>query len=398
MTAASNTNPSLPGTTVPPEWGQSLADGAPGIALLHIERARAGIAGWEPVHRLALAMTRQPVHAHPEATNLFRGAPAVAYTLHTAGHPAYRTALETLDRSITTLIRHRLDAAHRRLEDGRVAQAREYDLINGLTGLGAYLMHRHHDHDLLRKILAYLVRLTQPVRNGRETLPGWWAIGSPNRRQSPRWHGGHAGFGMAHGIAGPLALLSAAMRRGIIVNGHGDAIHTICTWVDQWQTGHGKHASWPEVINRDELRTRTVAIAGPHRPSWCYGTPGVARAQQLAALAIGDPPRARLAEQALIGCLTDDRQLAHLTDAGLCHGWAGLVHTMRRAAADASTSELATAASATTIRTRQHLRDHGLPADDGLLEGTTGINLVDTACVTAASPAQPAWDACLLVT
>lgn len=397
MSTAPATNQPLPDITVPPEWAQSLADGAPGIALPHIERAHAGIAGWEPVHRLAVAMTREPVHAHPEVTNLFRGAPAVAYALHTAGHPAYRTALATLDHSIVTLIRIRLDTAHHRIDDEQAAQASEYDLINGLTGLGAYLMHRHHDHELLREILTYLIRLTQPVQVRGETLPGWWATGSPDRRQSPRWNGGHTGFGLAHGISGPLALLSAAMRRGIIVNWHRDAIHTICAWLDQWQQGQAQQTWWPEVIDRSEMRTGTLSLVGPHRPSWCYGTPGIARAQHLAAIAAGDPARARIAEQALLGCLTDERQLAHLTDAGLCHGWAGLVHTARRAATDADTSELATAASAAAKRMRQHLREHGAPTDDGFLEGAAGVVLVDTARHTATAAAWPRWDSCLLV-
>jgi hypothetical protein len=295
---------------VPAGWGQSLADGAPGIALPHIERARAGVAGWEPVHRLATAMTREAVQADPDVSSLIRGAPAVAYTLHAAGHPAYRTALATLDRSIATLIELRLKSAHHRMDCGSLPQAREYDLINGITGLGAYLMHRHHDHELLREILTYLVRLTEPIRDGAQTLPGWWATGSPDGRQSPRWNGGHVAFGTAHGIAGPLALLSAAMRRGVIVDGHHEAIHAICAWLDQWRAGQGRQTSWPEVINRDELRTHTVAYAGPHRPSWCYGTPGIARAQQIAGIAVGDARRARVAERALIGCLTDDRQLA----------------------------------------------------------------------------------------
>lgn len=397
MSTAPTTSPPLPDTTAP-EWGQSLADGAPGIALLHIERARGEIAGWQPVHRLAVAMTRQPVHAHPQTTNLFRGAPAVAYALHTAAHPAYRRALDTLDHAIGTLVRCRLDAARRRIDDGKAAQAREYDLINGLTGLGAYLLHRHdHDNGQLREILAYLVRLTQPIQSRGETLPGWWAIGSPDRRPSPRWDGGHAGFGMAHGISGPLALLSAAMRRRIIVNGHADAIGTICAWLDRWRHGQGRQAWWPEVIDRAELRTGAVSLAGPHRPSWCYGTPGVARAQQLAAFAVGDRARTHLAVQALTGCLTDDRQLAHLADAGLCHGWAGLVHTARRAATDAQSRELATASDAVAGRMRQHLRDHGAPAEDGLLEGAAGVAIVDTARTTVPPP-RPAWDTCLLVT
>ncbi len=385
-----------PAVTLPVEWAQSLADGAPGIALPHIERILAGTAGWEPVHRLATAMTREPVHAHPEVTNLFRGAPAVAYTLHTAGHPAYQPALATLDRSIATLIRCRLEAAHRRMDAGHLARAREYDLINGLTGLGAYLMHRYGTHDLLRDTLDYLIRLTQPVRVDNETLPGWWATGSPDRRHSPRWDGGHAGSGMAHGIAGPLALLSTAMRHGVIVTGHRDAIHTIGAWLDQWQTGQDRHACWPEVINRDDLQN-PAAHTGPHRPTWCYGTPGIARAQQIAGHATGDTTRAHLAEQALLGCLTDERQLARITDAGLCHGWAGLAHTAHRAAADTTNNDLTTAARTMTNRMRRHIREHSTPTDEGFLEGAAGVELVDAGSANPATPTRSRWDACLLV-
>ena len=357
------------------QWRQSLADGAPGIALPHIGRAHAGRADWTPVHRLAQAMTRQPVHAHPQISNLFRGAPAVAYALHTAGHRAYRCALAMLDRSIAGLTRHRLDAAHQRIDEGRLAQAREYDLINGLTGLGAYLLHRGDEAALLRDVLAYLVRLTRPISVSGQTLPGWWATGSPDRRRSSRWADGHAGFGMARGISGPLALLSAAMRHGVTVTGHRDAIGVICAWLDQWRTRHDRRSWWPEVIGRHELRTGTITDLGIHRPSWCYGTPGIARAQHLAGIATDDHHRAEAAEQALLGCLTDDRQLALLTDA--------------------ATQELSAAATHAARLLRLHLRDHGQPADEGLLEGTAGITLADPA--NDLSTSTTAWDTCLLV-
>jgi lantibiotic biosynthesis protein len=197
--------------------------------------------------------------------------------------------------------------------------------------------------------------------------------------------------------AGPLALLSATMRRGTNVSGHGDAIHTICAWLDHWRQESAGQAWWPEVIDRHEHRTGTASLAGPHRPSWCYGTPGIARAQQLAAIAVGDPTRRHHAEQALTGCLTDDRQLTQLATAGLCHGWAGLVHTARRAATDANTSDLVTAAAAAGARMQQHLHQHGTPADHSLLEGTTGIALATVGSSPATTPAQPPWDTCMLV-
>ena len=68
---------------------------------------------------------------------------------------------------------------------------------------------------------------------------------------------------MAHGIAGPLALMSAAMRRGVIVHGHGDAIAAICAWFDQWQAGQSRQTWWPEVISLDDLRAGAIPHAGP---------------------------------------------------------------------------------------------------------------------------------------
>jgi len=88
------------------------------------------------------------------------------------------------------------------------------------------------------------------------------------------------------------------------------------------------------------LRTGRPSQRGPARPSWCYGTPGLARAQQLSALARGDHVRQAAAEQALAACVADPAQLARVIDPHLCHGWAGLTATLWYAAADAVTADL----------------------------------------------------------
>lgn len=130
------------------------------------------------------------------------------------------------------------------------------------------------------------------------------------------------------------------------------------------------------------------------RPSWCYGTAGVARAQQLAAIATGDPGRQQTAEGALLGCLTEPAQLARITDRGLCHGAAGLFQTVWRAAADAATPALA----AHLPHLLNALLDHQAPVDDpGLLTGDAGLALALHTAAANAAPAS-AWDACLLLT
>jgi hypothetical protein len=185
--------------------------------------------------------------------------------------------------------------------------------------------------------------------------------------------GGHANLGMAHGISGPLALLALATRHNIIVPGQADAISRICTWLDRWQQTSPAGPWWPERITITELRAGTSSVIGPARPSWCYGTPGVARAQQLAGIALSDPARQHAAEDALTRCLADPAQLGRLTDTSLCHGWAGLAVTAWYAAIDARSTLLP----AGLPRILRLLIQHATTAPErsGLIAGHAGAAL-----------------------
>src|SRR5262249_57154253 len=136
--------------------------------------AHTGRVPWAAVQRWAVAMTRHPVTGSPQA-GLYRGAPAVAYALYCAGQPAYAAALAALDTHITALTGRRLRQAHDRIDQGRLPELREFDLISGLTGIGVYLLHRHGDGPLLREVLAYLGRLTPPLPLDGVTVSRRWA-------------------------------------------------------------------------------------------------------------------------------------------------------------------------------------------------------------------------------
>jgi lantibiotic biosynthesis protein len=378
--------------------GDSLSSGAAGAALLHIERARTSTGRWATAHHWATQMTRHPVNAHPDTASLYRGAPAAAYVLHTADHPAYAPGLAVLDDHVTAVARHRLNRAHDRIDRQQLPALREYDLISGLTGIGTYLLLRRDRHpDLLHEVLAYLVRLTEPLHHDGQRLPGWWCANSPNDQPARDWPGGHGNLGVAHGIAGPLALLATATRRGHRCAGQAEATDRICTWLDRWRIGSGTAAWWPGRISRTELAHGQLAQRGPQRPSWCYGTPGIARAQQLGTLALDDPHRQRAAENALTGAVTDAQQLAHLHDASLCHGWAGLVLTTWRAAADASSDALPVALPRLRACFAQQVAHVEFADAGGLLEGDAGVQLIDHT-LTLDQPATTWWDACLLTT
>ncbi|MGH3870174.1 MAG: lanthionine synthetase C family protein [Pseudonocardiaceae bacterium] len=381
-------------------WLQSLAHGVPGIAMLHTELAAAGLRPWQRVHDWLTVAARSPVTTGA-STGLFYGAPALAFALTGAAvvHPgAYRDTLQILDARIAADARRRVRAAHARITAGHLPVLAEFDTIRGLAGIGAYLLRRDPVGDAVRAVLGYLVDLAKPIVVAGKTLPGWWTLTGPAGRPDPgEFPGGHGNAGMAHGIGGPLALLVLAARRGVTVPGQREAIEAICGWLDFWRTDSGTGHIWPYLIRRAEQdtgqprpRTRTA-----RRPSWCYGTAGLARAQQLAALVTGNADRRRIAEHALVQALTDAAQRAATTDASLCHGHAGLTHIAARAAADA-----APPAAARLRELAAELLAIAQPAPaeigPGLLEGVTGVAL---ACLAPATGAPPTtgWDMCLLI-
>ncbi|MEU9036700.1 lanthionine synthetase C family protein [Streptomyces sp. NPDC048352] len=374
-----------------PGLAQSLAKGPAGVALWHIERALTGSGSWEPVQAWLSAATRAGVTAADSAC-LTYGAPALAFVLHAAGadgQDRYRAARDQLDAATAALAHRRVAAAHARIRRGEPAAFAEYDLLHGLTGIGVHLLLHTPGDDALAAVLSYLVALTHPLDLNGERLPGWWCAHDPRRLYTP---GGHANFGMAHGITGPLALLAHALRRGAVVDGQREAVDTVTAWLDQWQQHGDRGPWWPEAITREEAADGRPHVTGPGRPSWCYGTPGITRALQLAAIATVDTGRQQAAEDALAACLADERQLAQLTDAGLCHGTAGLFQTVWRAAQDARTPVLGTAAA----RLAEAFTGEHAFEDTAFLEGAAGQALAQATALHGRGPASP-WDACLLI-
>jgi hypothetical protein len=374
---------------------QSLAGGAAGIALLHTERARAGHGDWATAHAWLAAAAREDLSAGPNA-GLFFGAPTLAFVTRAAlDRPQKLTrALAQLDTSTTAMTRKRLATAHARIDRAERPALAEFDLIRGLTGLGTYHLHRDPHDPITAAVLSYLVRLTEPLPGRTDGLPGWWTDLAPNGSPSRDFPGGHGNFGMSHGISAPLALLSLAMRCGVVVAGHTDAIDRICAWTDLWRQDHVGGPWWPGYITEKQVQEGHAGQAHRQRPSWCYGTPGVARAQQLAGLATADTARQRAAESAILGCLRDPGQLGRITDSGLCHGLAGVFHTAWRMAADTYSPDLVAELPSLTDTLLGQLACS--PQDPEFLDGRAGIALALHTAGTNTAP-RTQWDACLLL-
>lgn len=371
--------------------GQSLAKGAAGTALLHIERAYADPSGWPVAHESVKAATSGQIVAADQA-GLFYGAPAISFLLHAAqadGVPRYRSAAQKLDQAVIRLVGRRLAAASDRIDRGDTVTFAEYDLFYGITGIGVLLLDHLPACSALPSLLDYLARLTEPRPDGK---PGWWVRHDPDPALPTP--GGHANLGMAHGAAGILAFLSRAATSGHLTMQHFDAIRRLCDWFGQWTQRSPAGPWWPPWISAQELAAGHITQAGPPRPSWCYGAAGIGRSLQLAARALGDTVLQHQAEQAIASCLTDPGQLQLITGIGLCHGLAGVYQTAWRAARDSLTPAITQRLPpiAALLRHQSETAPTG-----GLLDGAAGVALAMRTAASNETLPRTGWDACLLI-
>ena len=109
-----------------PPRTQALAKGVLGVALLHVERG--DLVAARPLLAEAVA---DGVSTGSNAS-LFHGAPALEFVLGRAGR-ADRDVQDVVDRIVAA----RLASAARRRESAPLPHLAEFDLIRGLTGLGA---------------------------------------------------------------------------------------------------------------------------------------------------------------------------------------------------------------------------------------------------------------------
>ncbi|GAA0955925.1 lanthionine synthetase C family protein [Actinocorallia libanotica] len=380
-----------------PWIAHSLTRGAAGIAICHIVRAHHGETSWQAVHAWITQACAGPVSASPN-TGLFQGLPAIAFVLHTTGR--YRHGLADTLPAFTYLAHRRAADVHDRIEAGALGTFREYDVFFGLAGLGSLLLRLDPDGAALEAVLTALVALTRPLHIDGEWLPGWWTSHDPHRRVSPKFPGGHANFGFAHGVTAILGALAISARSGRIVDHHHDAMATILDHLASWRQDGPDGPWWPQWISRADHAAGRPTQTGPGRPSWCYGTPGIARAGQLAGLALGDAVIQRAYEDAFAACLTDPAQQNHITEPGLCHGAAGLYQTAWRAAHDATTPAISHHLPGLANRLVR-LAAHPHAQGPGFLDGDAGTLAALYTLLQAQSagrPPDPGWDACLLLT
>ncbi|WP_162918600.1 lanthionine synthetase C family protein [Taklimakanibacter deserti] len=341
---------------------------------------------------------------------------ATAASLLSRDGRRYDTLLTTLESAIVERVEHMSQGVLRSRPHG--VQVGLFDVIGGLAGAGRYLLSRAQSapcRRALETLLRALIYLSKADADAVPHLHTTFRQSTDNLRKL--YPDGHVNLGMAHGIPGPLALLSLSASQGVEVEGQHDAIVRIADRIvkaqcsDEWGVGFPVAASiltvCKERTSADLRNMRASAnAAAPARAAWCYGPPGVARALWLAGVASGRSEYRDLALAAMTAVFERPIPNRRIDSPTLCHGVAGLLQITLRFARDGAGEIFSNAAQELTAQLLdahepdsrfgyRDLKPSGQRADNpGLLEGAAGVALVLLATATSA---EPVWDRILML-
>ncbi|MEU8827250.1 lanthionine synthetase LanC family protein [Streptomyces sp. NPDC048636] len=372
----------------------TLCHGLAGTALLHAclaeaepGSAKTAAAHWDAAARLLGKAPPDGMHTGPGAL----AASLIIGTGYLAPHDPHQALLPRatawLSARAAALARHHFHRAAR----AEATPWAVYDAIKGLTGIGRVLLAAHtrgHGAEAEPGLNAALTALTHMILASTGTRPGWWlpATLHPPTVRIPS--SGAATTGLAHGIAGPLALLATAHRAGHTVPGQNDAIHTAAQWLLTWQT---PQRTWPPHVSGTALDDgpsgTTTRITG-RTTAWCYGTPGIAAALTGATHALGLPALNRTAAAAMASLAARSPDHWDTEGTALCHGSAGILQSALRL----SCRPLVDMAAHATLLGATTARPHGF------LTGRAGtaLTLADLGGLLSAGPTAT-WDCLLLL-
>lgn len=392
-------DPAVVTASAPGPAGGSLARGLAGTALLHARLATtdpvfadAACKHWE----LAAPCARRAGH-EGAGTYHSPGGLAASMIIGTSYLPdpergrdaAARAARWMSARAVGLAERHRNYLA----AGGTGTPWNVYDAITGLAGTGRVLLAAvRAGYDAEPGLQAALETLTAMILTRGGTRPGWWAPAGLNGSSIGEEPSGTAATGMAHGIAGPLAILSLASIAGYSVDGQPEAIEGAATWLLRWRTQDG---DWPPHVTGNELDSGTATSAPGRRDAWCYGTPGIARALRLAGQSLGAPALTQAASGAARSLEDRADTSWDVEGPALCHGYAGVLQSTGSWKAASAVTRLFSARNRFGF---QHVARQQTADDPGFLTGASGAALALADCSAIPAPHVPdKWDALLLL-
>ena len=248
-----------------------------------------------------------------------------------------------------------------------------WELFYGLVGFGVYALEA--GGGCLAPVLARLSEIAVD-----DWVTDTLTLFGPTSQRPPRY----VDLGLAHGVPGVLALTSAAARSG---DGRASALVASAA---RCLLAHELPHTW--LDSRFPATIEPGVEPTPTQVAWCYGDAGAALALAAASVALTDPDIGAAAARAAAAAATRSYETSGVAGLGLCHGTAGVAHTMGRLACHEES--VTPAAREWALRLLHEAESGPLPETPGVLDGQAGVAL---ALLAAATDIDPTWDRVLLL-
>ena len=230
--------------------------------------------------------------------------------------------LGTINKALTQSINEKINNYIQNISSLTIS---DYDLIAGATGIGIYLLYMDKYFDSsMSQLNIYFSKLCSSI----DEKYGWF-IKYENQlktnEEMQKYKLGHYDCGAAHGIAGPLFVLSKICKNNI---SNCTAIEHILNFYASIEYKVNDVFTWPgKVPPFQEIPTPYVNF------SWCYGYTGIYNSIFSAYTALGyEKQKNRLLENSikLWQKMVVSQSMTYLRSYGLCHGYAGVLCGMTR--------------------------------------------------------------------
>jgi len=368
----------------------------------YVDRCSPG-SGWDDkAHRLLTVAARSTERIAP-ALGLFSGLCGLGFTTRQLGlhGTRYGRLTATIEAEVVPSAHALAEAVQGRSGGFSVS---ELDVVSGLTGVGTYLLTGRASPPVESALLHTLRALAALTAESGDAVSPW--VTPPHllddEKLAVRYPRGCINCGLAHGIPGPLALLSLAISKGMAVAGAREFVASTAAWLVAHRSDDHWGMNWPTMVTVPATAGREGDPDTPGRGAWCYGVPGVARALWLAGTALREEPLQRLAIEAMASVYRRPIWARQIDSPTFCHGIAGLLQVTLRFYNDTGLAVFRDAACSLTDQILDAYEPEsavlgfrcvepggGRVDQPGILDGAAGVAL---ALLAAATTVEPTWD------
>lgn len=244
----------------------------------------------------------------------------------------YSNLLNSINTTISMGLIQEAESLNHKIKNHSLS-AMDYDCILGITGTLRYLLMfdtKMYNEAIIDAIESLITLSGQSYRDGI-LLPNFHVknenvVPLEDRGKFPT---GMINFGMAHGMAAALSVLSISKKMGISLKGQEKAIKQICDiYMQSYAEMPDGRVYWPSSLTGDDyIHLSNLSPVVHLRLSWCYGAVAILHSLYLAAQALENQELVFWTlEKAKIFSKTS-LEYTQLSSPTICHGYAGLLLT-----------------------------------------------------------------------